>query len=82
MRCRSLGCENPATDDEFCLPCSFARRTDPSHEALRAEVEAVTPETRKLTADLLAVLENMKLVSEAMARAARAIVDAADEVQK
>lgn len=82
MRCRSLGCENPATDEEFCLPCSFARRTDPSHEALRVELEEAGPETKKLLSDLLAVLENMKLVSEAMARAARAIVDAADEVQR
>lgn len=82
MRCRSLGCENPATDEEFCLPCSFARRTDPSHEVLRVEIEEAGAETKKLLADLLAVLENMKLVSEAMARAARAIVDAADEVQR
>jgi hypothetical protein len=80
VRCRSLGCENRATDGEFCLPCSFQARTDPAHEALRLEVDDVGPETRKLLGDLRSVLFRLRLVTEAQARTAQAIVDALSEV--
>jgi len=92
MRCRALGCENPATDDGFCLPCAFWHATTdvysgsgpapelpPEREGLRADLELVTVELARLTRQLVDTMERLRVVAEEQRSLAESIIRATEQ---
>ena len=88
-RCRALGCENPATDDGFCLPCAFWFNTSdvysrsaqspeltPEQEDLRADLEVVSVELARLTRQLVDTMERLRVVAEEQRLLAEQIIAA------
>jgi hypothetical protein len=89
MRCKALGCERGAANDEngLCLCCDFFYSTTdaytsheppteltPAQEDLRVDLEVVSVELARLTRQLADTLERLRVVSEEQRSLAESIL--------